>query len=371
MAGRVKLHCGEPPRAVTVCMGRDPFAAAARSGSSPRFKGAAACCLFAFHHRDIVIAHPQPVEVHRETPPADRPLARGLVPLDASTRAMLRQWRRPDAPPGLRLPGLVLALLLHALFALAIWNEMRPPAHAASSRRPDQVLQVRLIATAPRPAAPPPPAPPPLPRPVAPPRAILKRPVPPARDAMTVQLPAPPPATPPPLYDRDGKPRLPATAASTAPGYVQRMPAGDTQIMQHTSPLPYKATRFEQYFPPPGETLGGAVVRHVVEAVVNSKDVDLPRGVHLKCTTLLGVPIPNCVNPPAPPSKKDGDERLSMAPAKPLAIDPHAPPPPGIEACIAMYRAGQPLAWGCPVDTPDRAVDDELRRHAAGAARHR
>jgi hypothetical protein len=280
---------------------------------------------------------------------------------------MLLRWRRPGARRQRRLPGLALALLLHALFVLAIWHEMRPPVHAAtSSQRPDQVLQVRFIASMPKAATPP--SPPSLPRPATPPRVILKRPVPPASDAMTVQLPTPAPA---PLYDRDGLPRLPAAAASTVPGYVQRMPAGDPRIMQHTSPLPYKATRFEQYFPPSGETLGGAVVRHVVESVVKSRDVELPRGVHLKCTTLLGVPIPNCINPPAPPSKKDGDERLSMAPAKALAIDPHAPPPPSVAACIAMYRTGQPLDWGCPVDTPDRAVDGELHRHAAGAARHR
>ena len=288
--------------------------------------------------------------------------------MDASTRAILQQWRQRGAPPERRLPGLALAvaLLLHALFMLAIWHEMRPPVTAAASpQRQDDVLQVRFIASAPQAAKPPPPLPA-LPPPAAPPRVILRRPVPPAKDAMTLQLPAPAPAAVPQLYDRDGLPRLPAAAASTAlPGYVQRLPAGDTRIMQHTSPVPYKATRFEQYFPPPGETLGGAVLRHVVEAVVKSTDVDLPRGVHLKCTTLLGVPIPNCINPPAPPSKKDGDERLSMAPAKPLAVDPHAPPPPSVAACIAMYRANQPLAWGCPVDTPDRSVDAQLRRHPA------
>jgi len=287
------------------------------------------------------------------------------MPLDASTRAMLQQWRRRGAPPERRLPtfALTAALLLHALFMLTIWQEMRPPVTAAAApERPDDVLQVRFIASAPLPATPPPPLP------ALPPRVLLKRPVPPAKDAMTLQLPTPAPAATPLLYDRDGLPRLPAAAASTAvPGYVQRMPAGDPRIMQHTSPVPYKATRFEQYFPPPGESLGGAVLRHVVEAVVKSTDVDLPRGVHLKCTTLLGVPIPNCINPPAPPSKKDGDERLSMAPAKPLAVDPHAPPPPSVAACIAMYRANQPLAWGCPVDTPNRSVDAQLRRHPAAA----
>ena len=71
--------------------------------------------------------------------------------------------------------------------------------------------------------------------------------------------------------------------------------------------------------------------------------------------------------PPAPPSAKGGDARLSMAPAKPLAVDPHAPPPPSVAACIALYRAGKPLVWGCPADTPNRAVDDELHQRAAGA----
>jgi hypothetical protein len=59
-----------------------------------------------------------------------------------------------------------------------------------------------------------------------------------------------------------------------------------------------------------------------------------------------------------------------MAPAQSLAPDPQAPKPPSVEACIAMYRAGKPLAHGCPVDTPIRAVDAELRERAAGAVSH-
>ena len=49
-----------------------------------------------------------------------------------------------------------------------------------------------------------------------------------------------------------------------------------------------------------------------------------------------------------------------MAPA-PLAADPHAKPPPSLETCIAAYRAQGPLPYGCPVDTPARAVDAEVR----------
>ena len=155
---------------------------------------------------------------------------------------------------------------------------------------------------------------------------------------------------------------------SAVPGYVQRKPQDDSGIMQHTDPVPYQATRFEEYFPPPDETAGGAAVRHVIDKVVKSTDVDLPHGVHLKCTTIFGIPIPNCINPPAPPSAKDGDERLSMAPAQPLGGAAHAPKPPSEKACIAIYRRGKPLPWGCPIDTPNRAVDAELRARAQGAA---
>ena len=171
------------------------------------------------------------------------------------------------------------------------------------------------------------------------------------------------------LRDQDGQVLLPAHSASTSatPEYVQRLPQGDTRIMRHADPVPYRATRFEKYFPPPKESAGGALVRHVGEALIKTKDVDLPRGIHLKCKTLLGIPTLDCMMPPPPASAKDGDARLSMAPAKPLAPDPHAPKPPSVAACIAMYRAGKPLVWGCPVDTPNRAVDEEVRQRAAGA----
>ncbi|TPG11351.1 hypothetical protein EAH75_10540 [Rhodanobacter glycinis] len=265
--------------------------------------------------------------------------------------------------------ALVVAVLLHAVFVVAIWYGMRPPPTTALAQaQPDEVLQVRFIASTPNTLAEPPPlqAPPPPSKP----RVLPRRPEPVAKNAMTLQLPTPRPAAAAHLYDEHGQPLLPAAATSAPePGYVQHLPQGDARVMQHTDPIKYKATRFEQYFPPPGETAGGAAVRHVVDAVVKSQDVDLPGGVHLKCMTVLGIPTPNCINPPAPPSAKDGDERLSMAPASPLDGAAHAPKKPAEEACVAMYRAGKPLVWGCPVDTPNRAVDAELRDRAAGAAR--
>lgn len=191
---------------------------------------------------------------------------------------------------------------------------------------------------------------------------------------MTVQLTTPKSDKPSHLrlYDQTGRAVLAPAPASTAPApdYVQRKPQGDTRIMHDTDPVKYKATRFDKDFPPPDESLGGAAVRHAVDAVVKSKEVNLPGGIHLKCKTVLGIPTPICHDPPSPPSAKDGDERLNMAPV-PLAPSPHAPKPPSVEACIAMYRAGKPLVHGCPVDTPNRSVDAEMRERARQASRNK
>jgi hypothetical protein len=185
----------------------------------------------------------------------------------------------------------------------------------------------------------------------------------PATNATTASLPAPAAsaAPAPRLFDRTGQPLLPAPSAAAAatPGYVQRMPQGDAQVMRHDDPVKYKATRFDSAFPPPDETILGQTLRSALRATRTgqSKDVGLGHGVHLKCKTLFGIPTPDCAMPPAPPSKKDGDERLNMAPA-PLAKE-LAPPKRALSECIALYRDGKPLPHGCPVDTPDRAVDAE------------
>lgn len=287
--------------------------------------------------------------------------------LDAGTLALLRQrrWRvSPRVLPWNRwLLGLV--ALLHVAMALVAWQVLRPARRVVQADS-QQVLHVRFITRAPaKTAAPPPPILPPLPPRIPPPRT------PPAASAMTARLPTTRSVREPvKLYDREGQPLLPAASASSAtPGYVSHALQGDRRIMQHADPIKYKATSLDKYFPPPDETLGGAALRHAVDAVVKDTDVDLPGGIHLKCKTVIGVPIPNCINPPSPPSAKDGDERLSMAPSKPLAPDPHAAKPPSVEACIAIYREGKPLPWGCPTDTPNRAVDAEQRDRAAGAAR--
>lgn len=285
-----------------------------------------------------------------------------MPPWDGATSRHLRARRRPASPVLFARPRwwlLLVVVAVHLVFLLVARQALRTAAPPQLPVAP--ALQARFVAIqlAPRPA--PPPVMPPKRHPT-PPSHIVERP---RADVRPVAV-APPPAV---LRDRDGQLLLPAPAASAGakPDYVQHLPQGDARIMRNVDPVRYQATRFEKYFPPPDETAGGALVRHVGEALIKTKDVDLPGGVHLKCKTLLGIPTFDCAMPPTPPSAKDGDARLSMAPAKPLATDPHAAPPPSVAACIAMYRAGKPLAWGCPADTPNRAVDDELHQRAAGA----
>ena len=258
-----------------------------------------------------------------------------------------------------------MAVLLHVLFLLVIWGEMRPPMAVVQHVPPEEMLEVRFITHAPIAALQPPPALPPPPKPRVPPKPRE----PAAKDAMSMQLPPPKPANAPRLYDNNGAPLLPASASSApTTGYVQSLPQGDTQIMQHSSPVKYQATRFGNDWSGNGNAVDNALQKLVDKTTVK-KTIRLPGGVRIHCAVFLLAG--GCGgDPPPPPSAKDGDERLSMAPAQSLATDPHAPKPPGIEACIAMYRAGKPLAWGCPVDTPNRAVDAELHDHAGGAASH-
>ncbi|MEY2116148.1 MULTISPECIES: hypothetical protein [Rhodanobacter] len=261
--------------------------------------------------------------------------------------------------------ALLVAGLLHVLFVLVVWQQMRPPTIPAAAPAQAEVLQVRFIMRAsPTATAPPPPAPVAPSRPRLPPRSYE----PPAKGTMTLQAPAP--AAAPRLYDEQGQPLLPAAAASApAPDYVQRLPQGDPRVMQHRSAVTYQATRFEKDWSSGGNAFDSALQKLVDNTTVR-KTVNLPGGVRIHCGVSLAMLAGGCGgDPPPPPSAKSGDERLSMAPAKPLAGDAHAPTKPSEEACIAMYRAGKPLAWGCPVDTANRAVDAELRERAAGAAR--
>lgn len=288
---------------------------------------------------------------------------------DIATSQRLRARRRSPSARLLARPRwwlLAAVIALHVLFLLvarrALLTTMPPRVADVPA------LQARFVPILLTPQAPPPP---PIVLPERPATRDRRTPVERPQRAPRVAEDTPPAASS--ISERPVSVLLPAHSASTTatPDYVQRLPQGDTRIMRHVDPVPYTPTRFEKYFPPADESAGGALVRRVGEKLIKTKDVDLPRGVHLKCKTLLGIPTFDCMMPPPPPSAKDGDERLNMAPAAPLARDPKAAPPPSVAACIALYRAGKPLVWGCPVDTPNRAVDEELRQRAAGASSSR
>lgn len=294
-----------------------------------------------------------------------------LTRLDWPDPAVLqrRRWREPQIERGQHRLALVIAMLLHGLFVLAIWYGMRsPPARPVPPAPPSEVMHMRFITRAPATAAAPPPQalpPPPKPRP------LPRSPEPQAKDAMVVRLPTPPPATASPLYDEQGQPLLPAAAASAPlPGYVQPMPQGDTGIMRHSSPVKYQATRFDKDWSSGGNAIDSALQK-LVDKTTLKKTVRLPGGIRIHCGVSLAMLAGGCGgNPPPPPSAKDGDERLSMAPAQPLDGAAYAPKPPDVASCIAMYRAGKPLAWGCPIDTPNRSVDMERHQRAAGTSGH-
>jgi len=184
----------------------------------------------------------------------------------------------------------------------------------------------------------------------------------PRRDAMVIQdhqaAPAPTASvsTPPAIHVFGV--HLPPTESASATTNAKAepaKPADDRQIMQHDSNrMQYKATRFEKYFPPPNETAGGAVGRHIGDAIkAIAKSVCDPD----KKSTAAN---PLCAAPPPPASPMDRDARLNLPPA-PLANDPNPPKGPSIASCIAEYKSEQPLSSGCPANTPDLAFKAEMR----------
>lgn len=161
------------------------------------------------------------------------------------------------------------------------------------------------------------------------------------------------------LFAKDGSVRLPPTTANDwAPASARAKPAkpaDDRRIMQHDlNRMHTKPTRFEKYFPPPNETAGGALGRHIGDALkAIAKSVCDPK----KSSTASNM---LCAAPPLPPSSKDRDERLNL-PSAPLAGNPHPAKPLPLGTCIALYKASEPLPYGCPINTPEQAFKAEMR----------
>ena len=258
---------------------------------------------------------------------------------------------------------LALVLALHMLFALMLWSAMQPEPVDS-----DQVLIVRLQDDASMLRAAPPPTLPELAaaQHATTPHVRTKSYEKPRRDAMVMQDHKTPPApaasvsTPAAtsLFNKDGSIRLPPAPTDTtvAPRVEAKptKPADNRQIMRHDSYVHFKPTRFDKYFPPPNDTAGGAVGRHIGDAIqAIAKSICDPTKRSTASNLLCGVS-------PLPPSPKDADERLNL-PSPSLVGDPHPVKPLPLATCIAEYNDGKPLSYGCPINTPDLAFQAEMR----------
>jgi hypothetical protein len=159
-----------------------------------------------------------------------------------------------------------------------------------------------------------------------------------------------------------------AQAGGGTPGnpngsYIQLKPRGDTEIMSHNMNVPkYRATVFDKYWTPEGESSVDTALRHAVEKTTVSHTFNLPQGVRIKCSVMPLLPssLFGCTNPdpPAAPLPKKIYDRLNLpstnpsipaapavaaskaAPAAPVALDNSA-------ECAAARVSGGPMPPDC------------------------
>jgi hypothetical protein len=256
---------------------------------------------------------------------------------------------------------LAVVLALHAFFALMLRNALQLPPEDR-----EQSLSVRLIDVAtpakqlPSPATPtvvsltsPPPV---KPRPTekshkewihAPAMAPTPTPAPPGNKLDASQI-----------FSADGSIRLPPEhiqySAKTPSEEKTSKPKDDREILQHTDFTHYRPTRFNKYFPPPNETLGGAAGRHIDDAIKEIVKTMCDPEKPSTATNLL------CGAPPIPPDPKDTDERLNLPPPALAGGSTPAKPVP-LLTCIDEYGQGKGLSQGCPVNTPDIIFQAQMR----------
>lgn len=256
---------------------------------------------------------------------------------------------------------LAVVLALHALFALMLWNAMRPP-----SEDREQPLSVRLIdVTTPAKKLPSPAAPVMVSRASAPP--VKPKPTEkPHKELInaSAKMPAPTPAPPgnkpdaSQIFSASGSIRLPPEhiqySANTPSEVKTSKPKDDRQIMEHTDFTHYQPTRFNKYFPPPNETLGGAVGRHIDDVIKEIAKTMCDPEKRSTATNLL------CGAPPIPPDPKDTDGRLNLPPPALAGGGTPAKPVP-LLTCIDEYGQGKGLSQGCPVNTPEIIFQAQMR----------
>lgn len=147
--------------------------------------------------------------------------------------------------------------------------------------------------------------------------------------------------------------------------YIQLKPRGDTEIMSHNTHLPgYKATRFDKYWTPEGESSVDTALRHAVEKTTVKHTFNLPQGVRIECgvTPLLPSSLFGCHNPdpPAKPLDKKIYDRLNLPtqnasiPKTETAAAASAPPPAApvvldnSAECATARVSGGPMPPNCP-----------------------
>jgi len=179
--------------------------------------------------------------------------------------------------------ALAVSLLLNLMFVVALHFGTRPHGRLPPPRA--SALQVRLIAplAAPSPAdvvEPPQPVPPPVAR-RRPVRASTQRAERARRKPETPDATAPTEAAILDLVERDGRIRIPEMPPAPTDAPFAAPIRGNA--FARTNPVPYSPTRFDKYFPPVDETLGGEIVR---KTTITHTWIT-PWGTQITCSTSL------------------------------------------------------------------------------------
>ncbi|GAB2593212.1 hypothetical protein GCM10027066_35160 [Dyella jejuensis] len=142
--------------------------------------------------------------------------------------------------------------------------------------------------------------------------------------------------------------------------------------MSHNINLPkYRATVFDKYWTPEGESSVDTALRHAVEKTTVSHTFNLPQGVRIKCTVMPLLPsaLFGCSNPdpPAAPLPQKTYDRLNLptanasvpklpavaastsAAAAPVTLDNSA-------ECAAARISGGPMPPNCGPSAPVKSL---------------
>lgn len=88
------------------------------------------------------------------------------------------------------------------------------------------------------------------------------------------------------------------------PSFIQLMPTGDTAIMSHKiKGVSYRATRFEQYWTPEGESSIDTILRKIKDKITVEHTFNIAPGIRIKCvlTPVLPFYVLSCGNGYPPP----------------------------------------------------------------------